>query len=353
MTNGNKQIFLFLILVACGIQLQAQYRFEGQLTKEAIGNTVYLSIIEDFRKLARVYPEQIFKKTQSDSLGHFIFEGNNISNSNSIYRIHIDECDEGNLNSDHYFSKCENSKSVLFIANNRDSIYFERTFENEMFCDLRSTNSKSDAFLKLDAEKEEMIFEFSEFRSEANRKLNTKKWFTRLQQFGAEFNEPLVELYAYDFLSDRRNETYSYYLNDVADNSYYAALAKRLERSYPNSSYTTLYKQEIAIDQQLRNKSNKSNFPWPWIVGSALLFSLAMNVYYLSIQKSMHGKAKEKSLDKLSPQEQKIITLIKEDKTNKEIATILFISVSTVKTHINNLYKKLGVTDRNQIKNHY
>jgi len=350
MTNGKKQNLFFLVLIAFGIQLQAQYRFEGKLTDDAIGNTVYLSIIEDFRKLARVYPEQIFKKTQSDSLGHFVFEGNNISSNNGIYRIHIDECNEGNLNSDHYFTKCENSKSVLFIANNRDSIFFERTFENEMFCDLRSTNPKSDAFLQLDAEKEEMIFDFSEFRSEANRKLNTKKWFGRLQQFGAQFNEPLAELYAFDFLSDRRNETYSYYLNDVVNNSYYSALAERLESSYPNSSYTTLYKQEIAIDQQLRSTSNNSRFPWPWLVGLTLLLSLAMNVYYLSIQKSMHGKAKEKSLEKLSPQEQKIIALIKEDKTNKEIASILFISVSTVKTHINNLYKKLGVTTREEIK---
>ena len=39
------------------------------------------------------------------------------------------------------------------------------------------------------------------------------------------------------------------------------------------------------------------------------------------------------------------------DKTNKEIGSELFISVSTVKTHINNLYKKLNVTSRDEVKN--
>lgn len=341
----HRLLFIFLFI---SLQFQAQYKFEGQLAEDVIGSTVYLSIIEDFRKLSRVYPEQIFKKAQTDSLGHFVFEGNNISNTNGIYRIHIDECPEGKNNTDHYFKKCESSKSILFIANNKDSIFFERTFANEMFCDLRSTNAKSDAFLQINAEKEEMIFEFSEYRSEANRKLNTKKWFTRLQQFGANFNEPLAELYTYDFLSDRRNETYSYYLNDIADNSYYDALAKRLETFYPNSIFTSLYTQEIAVDKQLRGSKNKTQLPWLFILGLLLALSLVLNLW---LWRKKDKRNRDNS--QLTKQERKIVALIKEDKTNKEIASILFISVSTVKTHINNLYKKLGIADRDEIKQHY
>ena len=46
----------------------------------------------------------------------------------------------------------------------------------------------------------------------------------------------------------------------------------------------------------------------------------------------------------------KIVENILLDKSNKEIADALFVSVSTVKTHINNLYKKLEVTDRDTLK---
>jgi transcriptional antiterminator len=39
----------------------------------------------------------------------------------------------------------------------------------------------------------------------------------------------------------------------------------------------------------------------------------------------------------------------KKKKSNKEIATELFISVSTVKTHITNIYKKLAVVNRTEL----
>ena len=58
----------------------------------------------------------------------------------------------------------------------------------------------------------------------------------------------------------------------------------------------------------------------------------------------------------LTNQEEKIVKLILEDKSNKEIADVLYVSLSTVKTHIRNLYTKLNVTNRHELadkfKNH-
>jgi len=54
-------------------------------------------------------------------------------------------------------------------------------------------------------------------------------------------------------------------------------------------------------------------------------------------------------LEKLTPQEQKIVNLMLDNKSNKEMASELFVSVSTIKTHINNLYKKLGVSSREEM----
>ncbi|GAB4110917.1 MAG: hypothetical protein OHK0057_02610 [Thermoflexibacter sp.] len=50
----------------------------------------------------------------------------------------------------------------------------------------------------------------------------------------------------------------------------------------------------------------------------------------------------------LSPREIEVLTLIKEGLSNKEIAEKLFISLSTVKTHINNIYKILEVKNRRE-----
>jgi DNA-binding NarL/FixJ family response regulator len=41
-------------------------------------------------------------------------------------------------------------------------------------------------------------------------------------------------------------------------------------------------------------------------------------------------------------------SVIARGKANKQIASEMFVAMSTVKTHVNNLYRKLGVSSRTQ-----
>ena len=50
----------------------------------------------------------------------------------------------------------------------------------------------------------------------------------------------------------------------------------------------------------------------------------------------------------LSERELEVLALISAGESNREIAGKLFVSVGTVKTHINNLYRKLGARSRTQ-----
>lgn len=344
----HKIVFVLLFLLS--LKCYAQYSFEGQIADNVDGKTVYLSIIEDYRKLSRPYLEQIIKKTTVDSLGFFKFQGDNLSPDNRIYRIHVDECSEDALDSNHFLGRCPNSRSILFIANNQDTITFPTSFADEVLCEISSTNTKSEAFLQIDALKEEMAFDFYDFRSEANRKLNSKKWFNTLQDFGKNLDEPLIELYVFDFLSDKRNETYSYYLKDISKNDYYEYLGQRLEKKYPNTVFTELYQTEIATDRQIADQTISVYSNWKWILGIFLALSILLNIYFFYRQRSLRENHKNKVTGKLTAQEKKIVNEIMKDKTNKEIAIELFISLSTVKTHINNLYKKLEVSSRDEIK---
>ena len=49
---------------------------------------------------------------------------------------------------------------------------------------------------------------------------------------------------------------------------------------------------------------------------------------------------------KLSGRENEILRLITEGYTNVQIASLLSISGNTVKTHVNNIFNKMGVNDR-------
>jgi LuxR family maltose regulon positive regulatory protein len=56
----------------------------------------------------------------------------------------------------------------------------------------------------------------------------------------------------------------------------------------------------------------------------------------------------ERLSEPLSERELEVLALVASGKSNVEIASSLFVSLSTVKTHINNLYRKLGARSRTQ-----
>ena len=342
--------FIFLFFVLFSFSVKAQYSFTGHVDNEEWHNNIYLSIIEDYRKISGVYFEQIIAKVTTDSLGYFRFTGNQLENDNRIYRIHVDNCFESEQNQNHFDGHCDESKEVIFIAKNNDTIVFPISFDQQIFCDIKSTNQKAKAFVKIDSLREEMKYAFSEFRSEANRKLNTKKWFKTLQDFGQHLDEPLAELYIYSFLSDRGNDLHGHYLEDLKGNTYYEDLLTRLETQYPNSSYTKQYRSELSSDKFIVNGTTDSDFKLNYLLYFLLAVSLSFNLWFWFSKQKNKINTISKAKEQLTKQEQNILNLLLEEKTNKEIADALFVSLSTVKTHVNNIYKKLNVQSRDHIK---
>ncbi|WP_282081214.1 helix-turn-helix domain-containing protein [Aquimarina algiphila] len=52
---------------------------------------------------------------------------------------------------------------------------------------------------------------------------------------------------------------------------------------------------------------------------------------------------------KISNREKEVIALIVTGKKNKEISDELFVDISTIKSHINNIYRKTGVKNRKEL----
>ncbi len=342
--------FFVIPVIFFSLSVKAQYSFSGHVDNERWQNNVYLSLIEDYRKLSGVFSEQIITKHQADSMGYFQFLGNQLDSENRIYRIHVDNCNDAEQNQNHFEGHCNESKEVLFIANNKDTLEFPFTYDNQMFCSVLSNNTKANAFIRIDSVKEEMKYAYGEFRSEANRKLNNRKWFKTLQEFGKSLDEPLAELYIYAFLSDRSNSFHDYYLEDLKGNAYYDNLLTKLIKYYPNSAYTKQYKNEITSDKFSIQPEKDASNQWLMYILVILALSIFTNIFLYS---KLH-KIKNQQLDlrsSLTKQEQNILNLLLEDKSNKDIAEALFVSLSTVKTHVNNVYRKLKVQTRDEVKN--
>jgi len=64
--------------------------------------------------------------------------------------------------------------------------------------------------------------------------------------------------------------------------------------------------------------------------------------------KLRHGGGDDPLIEKLSPQERRILTLLAEGKTNRQIADELFLAEKTVKNYVSNLLGKMGMSRRSE-----
>jgi DNA-binding NarL/FixJ family response regulator len=65
-----------------------------------------------------------------------------------------------------------------------------------------------------------------------------------------------------------------------------------------------------------------------------------------TVASRLMNRVREPETDPLSPREREVLELVAAGNTNREVAARLFISEATVKTHLLNVYAKLGVSDR-------
>lgn len=61
-------------------------------------------------------------------------------------------------------------------------------------------------------------------------------------------------------------------------------------------------------------------------------------------------QANKKDIEKLTPTEYKILMSISGGKSNQEIADEFNISISTVKKHVSNIFKKLKIKKRSEVR---
>jgi DNA-binding NarL/FixJ family response regulator len=133
---------------------------------------------------------------------------------------------------------------------------------------------------------------------------------------------------------------------DILKNKqYYVELLSELKESDIDRSDYLFLENKLAFltTEVAENKFQRS---------MAIILFLVIAVAGLLVLVLRLNRRKSKSFinnENLSKQESNIQSLILEGKTNKEIAKELFISLSTVKTHISNIYSKLQVSNRREL----
>jgi len=338
------RLYLFFLLFNSS-NLLAQFKFSGQVNAPFLDSKAYLILVDDYKKGDLFLTDQIIQETSIDSLGRFLFSGNFLSKQNKFYKIHIDQCNNEITDYKHLLNDCLNSNSIIFIANNSDSIFFPLNNFEQMFCSLEYSRIQNISIQKIDSVQEVLLYHLQDSKSEAQRKILFTDFIKKIQDFSISLEEPLVELYAYQLYASRNSFSRELYMKDLSKSTYYNELLGRLNENYPSSNYTAQFESDLQLDNY-QFKTKKSNL----IIGILVVLLLILTgiLFILIFEK----RKKKRIVDYnkiLSPQEQKIFELIHKGLANKEIAAELFISLSTVKTHINNIYAKLKIKSRKEI----
>ena len=131
---------------------------------------------------------------------------------------------------------------------------------------------------------------------------------------------------------------------DIAENtSYYTTLLEKLKESeIPPTEYLFLEEKLAYLNQEALNESLQLS---RWM-NIGLVVLVAFLGYMLFQQRKRQDKT---ILPELSKQETMVRNLILQGKSNKEIANELFISLSTVKSHITSIYGKLNISNRREL----
>lgn len=341
-------IFLFSSLIT-----SAQFQFTGKVNKHFSNATAYLIAIDSYQKCELLITENIIQEYKIDSLHQFKFSGDFLNSKNRFYKIYIDNCNTLITDYKHTIKHCENSNTIIFIAKNNDSIHFPLNDLSQSFCEIESSSPQNTAVLELTNLQEELLSNLHHTKSDAQRDIIFKNCFKELQKHSKTYNDPLVELYSYYLYANTNSYSREFYLEDLKQNDYYLNLLNSLTKLYPEASYVQQYKTDLNNDgyQLLEKPDNSANY-FTYLFAALLVISLLVNFVLLKkVKKTTNEVIDYKNI--LTPQEQNVFELMHQKMSNKAIAERLFVSVSTVKTHINNIYSKLNISSRKEVDNFF
>jgi DNA-binding CsgD family transcriptional regulator len=338
-------IFLFI-----GFNSISQFTFYGEVSDDYKNSKAYLVLVNDYKKNNLLLVENIVSQCHIDSNGTFNFSGDYLKKYNQFFNIYIDNCNNNINDSKHLLNKCDSYISKLFIANNRDTIYFPLNGLNQMLCDIRDVNEGTKNYLyKIDSLQEELLSTHHRTINITQRNIIYKDYFNELKQFSSTLHEPLVELYAYSLYSDKNSFSRNHYLTDIKTSNYYGGLLSKMQQNYPESPYTKQLEESLEQDNYFDKESQTSIYKvLTYLFGLLLISALIFILITLRKEKNREPSIDYKEV--LTSQELKVFGLMKQELTNKEIADNLFVSLSTIKSHINNIYTKLSIKSRGEIE---
>lgn len=332
MNKVLKNTIAIFFLILCG-QTKAFSENSGQITGKLIlddswDKNIYVSYIKTFEKEYAVSNDLIITSAVIDSLGNFKIDLDEIPTKWSLLRLHVVK---KGVTPNSLVIGSNDENFILLIAKRDSEIELFNTEDIPIFLNIRVEGADYmntfDQIQKLSNYPNSIDYENLVIEKEFIKEVVSEK----LKIVADTCSNPLVSLYAIyqtDFQSD-------YLVNPT----FYETYLSKWENE--NNSYFKSFRQKFPI-----GKNNSTNN-----ISIKYIILLVSVVGVLLIIVLIYFKKKNRKIKQLSVQERKIFDLIRNGMSNKEISAECHIEITTVKSHIGNIYSKLNIKSRREALN--
>jgi DNA-binding CsgD family transcriptional regulator len=356
----NKWFTRLAVIVICLWSNSACFAYKITGTLKNLGcfyPKVYLAVINNIDGIYGTCDQDIISSADVDSNGNFLLSGNDLPDEPRFYRLYLTGdkkikasiiCGSGR----NYILLAMNNKTeVAIYCDNFCKPFFTHTIqgspENEAMLFVQNLLMQSDSLL------------WDSAAGTSKKQFLVSKRYAGLRQFADTSRSLLAAMWA---ITEMHIDTNYYH-----DQLFFDSFAARFRKSAHSPDYSRQLDERLDI---LRYKKEGKQ-PHPpgiaFLIVCALLgVSVVLNVYLVFNKKRKAAtEYKEPALEvpapgnneenikgvieKLTIKEREILKMVDEGLSNKEIAGKLFVEVSTVKSHISNIYQKTAIKNRKEV----
>ena len=285
----------------------------------------YLCIIPDFTQMNSISNESIIQRSVIDPEGNFRFDCRNMSPVDHLYRIHFSK--KGNPPASLIIGGQEENHLFL-IASNQSDIGIRIRGGHNLINGVTFSGYPPNRALQEINQIAGFLDTLDYYGPAVNRDFVRQAVYDKLRQYADTCSNPLISLYAL---------YHSRFESDYPKNTaFYEKYLRKWKRE--DSEYFRAFRAQLPV-----KKSPDLLVPMMIIIGLLSIGTVA--IIYIRKRK----EPDRNPLQSLTVQERKIFSLLKDGRSNKEISDECGISLSTVKSHVNNIYSKLNISSRTDV----
>ena len=304
-----------------------------------------MAMVEKLSDYYRASPDLIVDIAVVDEDGSFVLEGKQLPEENRFYRLYLMKERNTDYDACLYVGGDDHNFIHLIINNNSKLEIFADSSFYSPFGNYQVKGSKENQLMRELARMVYPSFYFYQIRFPTELKLTEEKLFNELKVFTDTCSSDMAALAAMANI-----DMEAYYETDP---DFFKSFGKRLQKTLAGDIYADNYQRKLHYFEPPIIIKTPDWLIATVILQCVLIILLLARLLQLKRSPAMHPSSLptvvSSPIEKLTAKEQEILDLILAGKSNKEIASSLFIEVSTVKTHINKIYGKLNVKSRKEV----